>query len=89
MMILSIRIKLANVAAVQRPHEANPRKHRRPARRRHQDQRFHGRLPLRGRVLGFRQFRDVIAGILEGDELAAARQRDRFLKTPLPTTISH
>jgi hypothetical protein len=36
-------------------------------------QRFHGRLPFRGLVLGLRQLRDVSAGIPQGDELAAAR----------------
>jgi hypothetical protein len=40
-------------------------------------------------MLGLREFRDVPAGILERDEAATERQRDRFLKTPLPTTISH
>ena len=30
---------------------------------------------------------DVIAGVLEGDELAAARQRDRIVEGPLPATI--
>jgi hypothetical protein len=31
---------------------------------------------------------DVIAGVL-GDELAAARQRDRIVEGPLPATIGH
>jgi hypothetical protein len=43
---------------------------------RHQDQRLHGRLPLRGLMLGFRKLGDVLAGLLdEGDELATAWQR--------------
>ncbi len=67
--------------AVQRPHDADARKHRRPARGRDRDQRFHCWLPLGGLMLGFRQFRDVIAGILKGDELATARQRYGFIKT--------
>jgi hypothetical protein len=40
-------------------------------------------------VLGLGKFRDVFAGILERDELAAAGQRDRFFKPPFPTAISH
>ena len=58
-------IKFLNVAAVQRPHDADARKHRRATERRHQDQGFHRRLPFRGRVLGLRQLRDVVAGVFE------------------------
>ena len=39
-------------------------------------------------MLGFRQFRDVIAGILRGDELATARQRDWIVKALLPAAIA-
>jgi hypothetical protein len=55
------------------PHDAYPREHRWSARRRHQDQGLRGRLPLRGLVLGLRQFRDVSAGVLKGDKLAKRR----------------
>ena len=65
MMIFPIRIEMANVMAVQRPHDADARKHRRATERRHQDQGFHRRLPFRGRVLGLRQLRDVVAGVFE------------------------
>jgi hypothetical protein len=41
--------------AVQGSHDADARKHRRAARRRHQDQAFHGGLPLRGLMLGLRK----------------------------------
>jgi hypothetical protein len=41
MMVFPIRIKHARDIPVQCPHDANPRKHRRSARRRHQDQRLH------------------------------------------------
>jgi hypothetical protein len=58
---------------IQRPHHADAREHRRSARRRHQDQGFHGRLPLRGLVLGLGKPRDVVAGVLKGDEVSAAR----------------
>jgi hypothetical protein len=79
-MVFAIRVKLANVAAVQRPHDPNAREHRRSARRRDHDQGFHCRLPLRSLVLGLRKLRDVIAGILERDKLTAARQRNRIIK---------
>jgi hypothetical protein len=75
MMGLPIRIELANLVAVQRLHDADPRQHCRPARLRDQEQRLHRRLPLRRLVLGLRKLRDVFAGILERDELAAAGKR--------------
>jgi len=40
--------------AVQRFHDADPREHRRPAQCRDQHQGFHGSLPLRCSVFGFR-----------------------------------
>ena len=52
MMGLAIWIELANVVAVQCPHDADPREHRRAAQRCDQAQRFHARLPLWGRMLG-------------------------------------
>jgi hypothetical protein len=38
-------------------------------------------------MLGLRKFRDVIAGILEGDELATAGQRYRIFETPAPSSV--
>jgi hypothetical protein len=75
--------------AVQRPHDADPRQHRRAARCCDQDQGFHGRLPFLGLVLGFWNLRDVGSGILQGDELSTARQWDRFIERALPAAISH
>ncbi len=49
--------------AVQGSHDADARKHRRTARRRGQDQRFHGGLPFRGFVFGLGQLGDVVPGI--------------------------
>jgi hypothetical protein len=89
MMVFPIWIELANVAAVQCSHDANPRKHRWAARRRDQDQGFHCSLPFRGRMLGLRKLRDVLAGILKGDELAPAWQRYWIIKSPLPAALSH
>jgi hypothetical protein len=40
--------------AIERLHDADPRKHRRPAMRRDQDQGFHRRLPFLGLVLCLR-----------------------------------
>ena len=71
---LPIRIELANVVTVQCLHD-DPREHRRASVCRDQDQRFHCRLPLRRVVLSLRKLRDVFAGILQRDKLAAAGQR--------------
>jgi hypothetical protein len=68
------------VVSIQRLHDADPREHRRAARRRDQDQRLHCRLPLRGLMLGLRKLRDVAAGMLEGDE----PKRRYFLGRPVP-----
>ena len=89
MRIFARGVKLANVAAVQRPHDADTRKHRRAARRRYKDQGLHCGLPLRGLVFSLRKSRDVFAGVRERDKLATARQRYRFIKASFPAPISH
>ena len=66
-----------------------PRKHRRPAFRRDQDQGFHRCQPFRRLVLGLRQLGDLGPGILERHELAAAGKRDRFVECSLPPAINH
>jgi hypothetical protein len=88
MMVLVRWIKHPLDVTVQGSHDADPRKHRRPAFRCEQDQRFHRRLPFRRLVLGFRQPGDVGPGILERDELAAVRQDDRILECSLPAARS-
>src|SRR2546430_11300290 len=49
-----------------------------------EDQAFHCCLPFLGLVFGLRKSRDVVAGILERDEVAAARQRNRIIETTFP-----
>jgi hypothetical protein len=46
-------------------------------------------LPLAEILLGFGQFHDVAGGILKGDELAAAGQRDRIGEGTLPARRCH
>jgi hypothetical protein len=72
------------------PAEGSPesRQHRRAARHRDQDQGLRRRLPFRRLVLGLRKLRDVVAGILECDEFAAAGQWDRIVECPLPALVS-
>src|SRR5258705_4281893 len=55
MMVFPIRVKLANVMAVQGPHDSDAREHHRSARLRDQDQGLHCCLPLRSIVLGLRK----------------------------------
>jgi hypothetical protein len=64
MSVFAIKIKLADVPAVQRPHDANPREHHRPAKRCDQDQGFHCCLPFCGLVLSVWQLRDEFPGVL-------------------------
>jgi hypothetical protein len=70
MMFFAVRIEHAFNTAVQCPHDANPREHRRSARCRDQDQGFHRSLPFLGFVLGLRKLRDIGAGVFERYELA-------------------
>jgi hypothetical protein len=50
---------------------------------------IHRSLPFPRLVFCLRQLRDVGAGILEGDEVATARQRYWIFKPWLPSAISH
>jgi hypothetical protein len=49
-----------------------------------QDPGFHCRLPLRGGVLSLRKLGDIGPGVFEGDQLASARQRNRFIELAGP-----
>jgi hypothetical protein len=84
MMLFMIGIKHPLDVAVQCPHDTDTCEHRWSSERRHQDQGFHGRLPLRGLMIGLRERCDVSAGILERDELTAARELDRIIKRSFP-----
>jgi hypothetical protein len=81
--VFAIWIELANDAPVQGPHEADASKHRRAAVFDNQEQRFDRGLPLRDLLFGLRQLLDIFGSILEGDEMAAARQRDRVIERAL------
>jgi hypothetical protein len=54
MVVFPIGIERPLDVAVQGPHDSDPRKHCRPTGIYDQAQRFHGRLPFWGRVLGLR-----------------------------------
>jgi hypothetical protein len=84
MRVFAIGIEDPLDVAVQRRHDADPGQHCRPAARGDEHQGFHRRLPLRRGVLGFRKFGNVVAGVLEGHELAPAWQRDWFFEATRP-----
>ena len=88
-MFLPIGIKHPLNVTVQCPHDANPREHRWPAQLNNEQQAFHRGLPFGGVVLRFRKLGDISAGVLQGDKLATARQRDWIVKLTLPSVIWH
>jgi len=76
MMVFPIGVEHTLDVTVERPHNADARKHCRPIVFRDQDQGFHGCLPLWCLVLGFRKLRDVGPSILQRDELVTAGDGD-------------
>jgi hypothetical protein len=80
MRVFPIGDEHALVVAVERPHDAYARQHCRPAARCDEHQGFHRGLPLGGGMLGLRKLGDVVAGVLERNELAPARQVDRIFE---------
>jgi hypothetical protein len=71
------------------PHDTDTCEHSGAAECRDQDQGFHCCLPFCSLVLGLRQLRDVVAGVLESDELASAGKRDRIFEKRFPAAIGH
>jgi hypothetical protein len=80
------RIKHPLDVTVQGPHHADPREHGWPAMFRDQQQRLHCGKPFLGIVFCLGQFGDELAGVLQRDELASARQRYRVVKRTAITT---
>jgi hypothetical protein len=80
MMLFAGLRKLANLAAVQCQHDADPRQHRGAAALDDKQQRFRRGLPFRKLAVLGRETYHVGRGIAKEDELFAARQRDRFVE---------
>ena len=72
MRILALGVENSLNLSIERPHDADPREHRRASQRHDQDHGFHCGLPFRRLVLGFGELCDVIAGVLKGNKLATA-----------------
>jgi hypothetical protein len=73
MRVFAIQIEHALDVAVQRPRDTDASEHCRATGFRDQDQGLHRGLPFGGGVLGLGELSDVVAGILQRDELATAR----------------
>jgi hypothetical protein len=74
---------------MQRLLHRDSRHHRVAAVRADKHQDLGRRLPLRRWLFCLRQARDVGRGVAQGDELSAARQRDRIVKGAVPALIGH
>jgi hypothetical protein len=86
----AIGIELANVVAVQRPHDADARQHQPAATDlRGVDQVFDRGLPLLELLFGPRQLLDISGRVFERDELATAWQRDRIVEPARPTPLAN
>ena len=85
MQVFPIGIEHALDVAIQRAHDSDARHNCRPVLFGDQDQAFHRRLPLWRAVFGLRKLRDVVAGILERDKLAAAGERNGIIERTFPT----
>jgi hypothetical protein len=84
MLVLAGRIEPPLDVAIECPHHADPRHHRRAVLFCDQDQAFHRCLPFRRFMLCFWQLGDVGPGVLQGDELPAVRQHNRIVEATLP-----
>jgi hypothetical protein len=83
------RVELPHYVTVQRPHDADARHHGRTGVFDDQEHRFDRGLPLRELLFGLRKHLDISGGVLEGDELPAARQRDRIIELAFPTPAAN
>jgi hypothetical protein len=84
MRLFPLRIELANVVAVQRAHDADPREHHRAAEVGDQDQRLDGGLPFRQSRFLLWQIGYVGRRVLQRQQLPAIRQRDRIIEAGAP-----
>jgi hypothetical protein len=64
------------------------RKHGRAVMFDDREHRFERSLPLRELLFGLRKLLDIFGGVLRGDELATAWQRDRFVERSFPAAVS-
>ena len=82
--ILAGRIEHPPDVAIECPHHADARHHRRAVLFSDQDQAFHRCLPFRRFVFCLWQLGDVGPGVLQGDEPVAVRQHNRIVEATLP-----
>jgi hypothetical protein len=80
MLFLAIRMEHPLDVTVQCADDPDAREHRRAVLVDDQKQGLDRILPFLDLLFGLRQLLDISGGILEGDELALARQRDRIFE---------
>ena len=88
-MVFAIGVELANVPAVQRSHDADPREHRRAAEISNQDQRLDRGLPFRELRFLLRQARHVGCRVTQRNERSRVGEQYRVLEFALPACVSH
>jgi hypothetical protein len=74
---------------VQRPHDADARHHGRAVMFDDQKHCFDRSLPFIELLFSLGELLDISGGVLEGDELATARQRDRIVELALPAPVAN
>jgi hypothetical protein len=89
MRVFAIWVELAHDVPVQGPHEADARHHGWAVVFDDQEQRFDRGLPLREILLRLRKLLDIFGGVLKGDELAPAGQRDRIVERTFPAPAAN
>jgi hypothetical protein len=89
MLVFAIGVENSLDAAVQRSHDANACKHRRAVKLHHKQQTFHCRSPFGRFVLSLRKLGDVVASVLQRDELATPGQRYRIFKRTFPAPAAN
>jgi hypothetical protein len=89
MRVFARGVELPHDMPVQCPHDADACHHGRTAMFDNKEQRFDRGLPLRELLFGLREFLDISGGVLEGDELPAAWQRDWIVERTFPTSVAN
>jgi len=89
MRVFTIGVEHALDAAIECPHDANASKHRRATEIHDEEKGLHRGLPLRCRMFGLRQPRDVSRRVTQGDKLATAGSGYRIVEGAAPSPIAN
>jgi hypothetical protein len=89
MRVFAVLIEDALYVAVQRSHDADPRKHRWPVPLDHQHQGLDRGLPFGENRFPFRQASDVVTRVPQRDQRSPVRQGDCIVEFALPTLLTN